>query len=119
MSLPDINKQCRAFYDQGEHPEKFTDRSLWDFFNDTSPFWYRGYFIDPKATESQVDSTLSLYYCKKIIVGHTIVDNISSLYQGKVIAIDVDEHQGNNQALLIKNKKLYKIDLTGQMQLLE
>jgi Calcineurin-like phosphoesterase len=119
MSLPDINNQCRPFYALGEHPEKFTDRSLWDFFNDSSPFWYRGYFLEPKATESQIDSTLALYHCAKIIVGHTIVDNIVSLYHGKVIAIDVNEHEGNSQGLLMENRKDYKIKQTGLKELLE
>jgi hypothetical protein len=121
MTLPDINNQCRPFYDQGQHPEKFTDRSLWDFFegNNISPFWYRGYFLEPKAPESQIDETLALYHCKKIIVGHTILDNVSLLYNGKVIGIDVNEHEGNAQGLLIKNKREYEINLTGQEKLLE
>jgi len=121
MSLPDINNQCRPFYDQGQHPENFTDKSLWDFFDghNVSPFWYRGYFLEPKAEESQIDSKLDLYHCKKIIIGHTIVDNVSSLYNGKVIAIDVNEHEGNSQGLLIENKQAYKINLTGKKELLK
>ena len=121
MTLPDINKQCRPFYDLGYHPEEFTDKGLWDFFegNNISPFWYRGYFLEPKASESQVDSTLALYRCKKIIVGHTIVANVSRLYNGKVIGIDVNEHQGNAQGLLIENKQEYGINLTGKKKLLE
>jgi hypothetical protein len=121
MTLPDINNQCRPFYDQGLHPEKFTDKGLWDFFegNNISPFWYRGYFLEPKAPELQVNRTLALYHCKKIIVGHTIVDNVSRLYNGKVIGIDVNEHEGNSRGLLIKNKQEYEINLTGKKRLLE
>ncbi|HJU46374.1 MAG TPA: hypothetical protein VJ647_06285 [Chitinophagaceae bacterium] len=45
--------------------------------------------MDPEATEAQVDETLSLYGCKKIFVGHTIVPSIRSLYDGKVMAVDL------------------------------
>jgi Calcineurin-like phosphoesterase len=115
-----INYNCRPFYDMGEHPEKFTDTTLWAFFDEDniSPFWYRGYFTGLKATQGLVDSTLAFYQCKQIIVGHDIIDNVGSFYQDKVYGIDVNEHLGNTQGLLIESGKFYRVDRVGNKFLL-
>lgn len=110
MSVEAINNACRPYYDK---PRKSIPDSLQLFFGAKGPFWYRGYFMEPNATEAGVDSTLQLYGVNKIFVGHTIVDNIQSLYNGKVIAVDVDEHDNNHQALLINQDKYYRIDDKG------
>ncbi len=113
-----INDSCRAYYDLGVQHKKFPDHTRWAFFDghNVSPFWYRGYFLDPQASQSLVDSTLAFYHCKKIIVGHDIIDNIACFYDCKVFGVDVDEHEGNAQGLLIEKNKYYKIDLTGKKQ---
>jgi Calcineurin-like phosphoesterase len=109
-----INSDCREYYDQGAHPEKFPDKDLWKFFDETSPFWYRGYFTEPKATQALVNNTLSFYQVNKIIVGHDIIDSVSAFYQDKVIGIDVNEHEGNSQGLWIEGGSYFKIDLSGK-----
>ena len=60
-----------------------------------------------------VDSTLSFYQVR-VVVGHDIINSVSSFYQGKVIGIDVNEHEGNSQGLLIENNTYFKIDLIGK-----
>ncbi len=104
-----INDSCRAYYDQAMDPENFPDKTLWAFFDghNVSPYWYRGYFLDPRATQQLVDSTLSFYHC------HDIIDNVACFYQCKVFGIDVNEHEGNAQGLLIEKNKFYKINLIG------
>ncbi len=110
-----INSDCREYYDKAMQPDKYPDKNMWRLFDgDYAPFWYRGYFLEPRATQGLVDSTLSFYQVGKIIVGHDIIDSVSSFYQGKVIGIDVNEHEGNSQGLLIENNTYYKIDLTGK-----
>lgn len=112
-----INSDCREYYDQNMPPDKFPDKNMWRLFDgEYSPFWYRGYFLEPRASQGLIDSTLSFYQVDKIIVGHDIIDSVSAFYQGKVIGIDVNEHEGNSEGLLIENNTLYKIDLTGQKQ---
>jgi hypothetical protein len=115
-----INNNCRPYYDLGDSPEQFSDTTLWAFFdgNNISPFWYRGYFTDPKATQGLVDSTLNFYQCRQIIVGHDIIENIGSFYQGKVFGVDVNEHEGHTQGLVIESGKFYRIDLNGHKFLL-
>jgi hypothetical protein len=115
-SISKINEECRPFYDQALNPEKFKNKDLWSFFDgrNISPFWFRGYFTNPRASQDLVDSTLAFYDVGKIIVGHDIIDSVGSYYQGKVIGIDVNEHAGNAEGLLIEGKKEYRVGLTGE-----
>lgn len=114
------NDKCRPYYDQYLHPENFTDKNLWAFFdgNNISPFWYRGYFTDPKASQAFVDSTVAFYQCHQIIVGHDVVVAVAPFYQDKVFGVDVNEHAGNAQGLFIESGKFYRIDIMGHKYLL-
>jgi Calcineurin-like phosphoesterase len=111
LSLQAMNDSSRPFY--ATHIDSIPDRIFRFYGGDNSPFWYRGYFKSPRATLGQVDSTLSLYGVKQIIVGHTVLSDITQLYGGKVIGIDVNEHAGNAQALLIEEDKYYRVGTKG------
>lgn len=117
MPIADINARCRPFY---ATPHTEVPDSMQLFMGRSGVFWYRGYFAEPLATTEQVDSTLHLYGVKKIVVGHTIVDKkISTRYDGKVIAVDVNQHDGDHQALLIERGKYYRVDEKGEKELLD
>ncbi len=121
MSLKEINNKCRPYYDLAKKPEAFTDKDLWKFFDGTktSLFWYRGYFKDPKASDENIQETLSFYKVKRVIVGHTIIDsNVAFYYGGKVLGIAVNQHKGKHEGALYENKKWYKINTTGSKELL-
>jgi hypothetical protein len=105
-----INATSRPFYDVDY--QKLPD-SLNVFFDDRSPFWYRGYFVHPKASIGLVDSTLAYYRVKKIVVGHDIIEHVAAFYEGNVIGVDVDEHEDTHEALLIENNKYYRLDDKG------
>lgn len=111
LTLQQLNDTCRLYYD---YSRENLPAEVQPLFGSDGPFWYRGYFMDPKATETQVDETLSLYDCKQIFVGHTIVPDIKTLYNGKVVAVDVNHHEGSYQALLIEKGKYYLIDQKGE-----
>jgi hypothetical protein len=109
-----INTNCHPYYDV---KSEIIPAELKPFFSgEDALFWYRGYFKDPKATVGQVDSTLAFYGAKKIIVGHDIINHVDTLYSGKVIGVDVDEHNGVHEALLIEKGKYYRIDDKGNKQ---
>jgi hypothetical protein len=117
MSLDVINEVCRPYYDQGHHLENFSDTSLRIFFGRDALFWYRGYFMDPRASQSFVDSTLAFYHAKRIIIGHTITDsNIASYYEGKIIGIDVNEHEGHSEAILVQKSRISVMDKDGKVR---
>ncbi len=87
-----------------------------------SPLWYRGYFEDwndyKKTSQSEVDAVCNYYKVQKIIVGHTIVEEIKTHFNGKVIGIDVTRHYDNKKnkpsALLIENNVFYAVDELGR-----
>jgi hypothetical protein len=115
LSLKEINKRAQPFYDMYGYDSILNKGKVVPLFDgNTSPFWYRGYFLAPHASISQVDSTLRLYKVKHIVVGHTIVDSIQSLYDGKIIAIDVNYHVGNYEALVIEKEAIYSMNAAGE-----
>ena len=109
-SLEDINGRCRPFYDKAAQAPAGVNV----FFGRNAPFWYRGYFMDPRASRALIDSTLTRYGCKRIVVGHTIVDiNVAAYYNGDVIGIDVDEHAGHRAGAMYRHGKWYVVDDKG------
>src|SRR5215203_5850092 len=120
LSLKKMNNRVRPFYDKSGFDSLLAKANVTTFFDgETSPFWYRGYFMQPKASMAQVDSTLRIFNVHRIIVGHTIVDSIQTLYNGKVIAIDVNHHIGNHQALAIEKDNFYRMNVDGQKRKLD
>ena len=112
QSVDQMNTECRPYYDavRRQIPD-----SLQVFFGPKALFWYRGYFIQPKISMAQLDSTLAFYHCRYILVGHTIVKwNIASYYGGKVVSVDVDEHKGQTAAALYEKGKWYRMDDKGK-----
>jgi len=112
-SLVEINDVLRKYYFLYDSLKKTDDIVMNNLFSTKkSLYWYRGYF-DSTATNEQVLKALSKYDASGIIVGHTIVENVTSLYDGRVIAIDTDHAAGISQGLLIEGNKLYRINDKG------
>jgi hypothetical protein len=110
-SMATINKLARPYYDQ---PHQSIPDSLQVLLGKDGLFWYRGYFEEPKTPASEIDNILQYFNAEKIIVGHTILpENISKHYGGKVIAVDVNYHEGESQALLIEGKTCSIADVSG------
>lgn len=115
LSIDEINRIARD--NIGVPKDKITGKhNLVITSSKIGPYWFRGYFNDP-IDENRLDAILKKYNASKIIVGHTIVDTISSRYNGKVIAVD-EEHQKNisegfMHALLIEKDDFYIIDHRG------
>lgn len=81
---------------------------------DDGPLWYRGYFKDTTFNESQLNTILSFYNKKYIVVGHTPYKEFKLLFDNKIIGIDngimYDQPGG---VLIVKNKCFYKGLVTG------
>ena len=63
--------------------------------------------------ESDLDNTLYSFAVNKIVVGHTIVDDVRYFYNKKVIGIDTDHAEGDTEGLLIENGAEYRVDKAG------
>lgn len=120
LSVQEINSISRPYLGWENLKNTVKDEKVLNIFNSkTGLFWYRGYFDEPPLDEKVLDEILAFQKAKKIVVGHTILDdNIRFHYQGKVLAIDVNQHEGDHQAVFYKDKKWYKLNLTGNKTLL-
>lgn len=69
---------------------------------------YRGYFLDvegsyARASAADVGRILARFDADTIVVGHTLVERITPLYEGRVIAIDVNTPTAASEALVFEN----------------
>ena len=93
------------------------------------PLWYRGYFPDAAresgsvvATSDDIDRILGFYKAKAIFVGHTIVSTVTSLYGGRVVAVQVYPHRDEGtakpemQGLLVKQGAFYRARIDGTIE---
>jgi hypothetical protein len=124
LSLDDINEAVRGNIDLRSSQLAFNEPVRF-LFGGEGPFWYRGYHYGmeeryPRASHAGVDSLLTYYDADAIVVGHTEVSQVSGLYNGRVIAIDVPvEELGCLQALLWQNGRFYRVTGGGQLQPME
>jgi Calcineurin-like phosphoesterase len=118
LSAQKINKMVRPFY--ADTTFEYTDTKTEVLYSNYGPFWYRGYYeASNKATEAQVDSTLSIYRVKHIATGHTVIaDTISSVFNGKVFNTDVHHAKGISEALFIHEGKFYRATASGEKHLI-
>ncbi|MEI3421609.1 MAG: metallophosphoesterase [Butyricimonas faecihominis] len=68
---------------------------------DRGPFWFRGMVKDEEkyspSTPEDVERILEQYGVDRIFVGHTIFDDVTPFFDGKVVAVNVN-NQKNREA---------------------
>ena len=122
LSLSQINEIARMNWDKDLYNKKGNDDLANFLIGREGIFWYRGLAMDykyyDKIKENELDEILSFYKAKKIIFGHSIVDDIKKDFNGKIIAIDLKHGQEKNsektKGLLIENGIEYKLDGKGK-----
>ncbi len=88
--------------------------------NENGPIWYRGYFDNSVFCEMKMDSILTFYSMKHIVVGHTQCDVINTLFGSKVLGIDTGvQDEVPSEMLLIKQGKFYRGLSSGERIRLE
>ncbi|HYM93401.1 MAG TPA: metallophosphoesterase [Chitinophagaceae bacterium] len=113
-SITDINELARPFYSNTTY--RYPDPRIDIIYGESGPFWYRGYYMGKRiATPEQIDSTLTKFYVRHIFTGHTIIaDTVSMWYDEKLFDTDVHHAGGKSEALLIEDKKFYRVNPKGQ-----
>ena len=118
ISLQEINNFARPFYADTiyKYPNLQTDI----IYDNSGPFWYRGYYSGDKAVNLQIlDSTLQKFHVSHIVTGHTPVSDTASVwFKGKLFNVDTPHAKGKSDALLIEGNKIYKINIAGEKVLL-
>ncbi len=124
MSLDEINSFIRYNYDTDFSEDNSTAKTL---LSRMGPLWYRGLATDYKyykKIESPIlDKVLTFFKVSKIVIGHTVMDDISTDYDGKVIKIDLKhgttKRSGKTKGLLIENGVEYIVDDIGNKRVLK
>lgn len=112
-SIELINSTAREFYFSSKAAKQNSNKLDNILYSGKySPFWYRGY-IKQTITEPELDKIISNFEVSTIIVGHTIVDDVKTLNNGKVIGIDTDHAGGDTEGVIIEGEKFYRIDMQG------
>lgn len=86
------------------------------------PLWYRGLVTSAddhaRLGEDVIDAILKFYDVDRIVVGHTIVNQVTADYNGKVIRTDVvhgpRKYSPTSQALMIEGSSVYRINTRGE-----
>jgi hypothetical protein len=119
LSLEEINARMRTLLDT-PHREQLTGLDSLLAHSQSSPDWYRG-LAREQAPASFVTQLLAGYGATRLVIGHTPFEEITPLYDGRVVAIDLP-HQENTEAgvmkaLWIENGKYYAVRTdSGQRQ---
>jgi hypothetical protein len=113
LPLKELNDITRSYYTDTTY--NYKDQRLNVIYSDFGPFWYRGYYKPPRAGMAQIDSTLNIYGVNQITTGHTIISTeIRSLYNGKLYNTDVHHAEGQSEAMLIDDKKFWRVNNKGE-----
>lgn len=100
-----------------EERKEASDISAFVFDTKLGPFWYRGMVrSDTKyfpLTLAEVESILKKFNVRRVLVGHTVFDDVTPFFDRKVIAVNVDNQENMKEArgrgILIENGKIYVI----------
>ncbi|MCY1242887.1 hypothetical protein D9M69_589680 [compost metagenome] len=82
------------------------------------------FFNDPsnapthKPSQEELEGVLRYYGGEKLVIGHSVVDEITADYEGRVFKIDVkhgtEKSSGKTLGLLVEQGKEYAVDDLGR-----
>ncbi|WKD50284.1 metallophosphoesterase [Microbulbifer spongiae] len=121
LSLSDINSIVRKGYRRLYYTPTLETKESFLQSSTTGPAWYRGYFKD-NLSQPEVEQSLKAVKAKAVVVGHTLQSKINTLYNKKVIAIDVKHPKDylfslpfrKSEGLLVKNGKYFRLLENGE-----
>lgn len=76
--------------------------------------WYRGYLKPPVLAEAEMDAVLRHLGVARIVVGHTLVDNVGFALGGRVLAVDVRHAKGHSQGALRTPEGWLRVSADGR-----
>lgn len=124
LTIEEVNALMPAGLYKRKADRKKTGGLVYMLHGSYGPVWYRGLVREeakyrPMPADS-LDMILHAYKAERIIVGHTIFDDITKFYGGKVIGVNVDNvanrREGRGRALLIENGEQWIVDDKGKMK---
>ncbi|MFH1701617.1 MAG: metallophosphoesterase [Candidatus Zixiibacteriota bacterium] len=118
-AIGSINSKAREYLGLRSSQRAFHSEATL-LFGSFGPFWYRGFHYEmenkyPLATDEEIDQILKYYGVSSMVVGHTHVDEITRMRDGKIYAIDIPlDELGYFQGLLWESGQFYKVNPNGE-----
>lgn len=114
LTIDEVNKTVPLGLYKRKAERKEAGELIYFLYATYGPIWYRGLVREEEKYHPVSSDTLNLilkrYHAKRIIVGHTIFDEPSFFYNGRVIAVNVDNAKNKaarkGRAVLIEGKKI-------------
>ncbi|MEE9371646.1 MAG: metallophosphoesterase [Saprospiraceae bacterium] len=114
FSIEKINELIRSAIDKVDKSRFSTAERL--VMSSNGPLWYRGH-VNQSLDLSELSKILNYYRVEHIIIGHSVVDKVKSLYNKAIYAIDVRRKKNDEyEALLIENGQFFRITSKGVKQ---
>ncbi len=124
LDLERINETIRSSIDLRSSQLAFDELSRF-LLRNKGPFWYRGYHYEmegdyPMVLSEEIDSLLSFYGAGRIVVGHTEVDSVMSVWNKRIIGIDIPvDELGSLEALLWDDGRFFRVTGNGDLRPIE
>ncbi len=116
LSFEEINRHVRENIGLSE-PEISNPEAKLIFDTKVGVFWYRG-LAKSMMSAAEVDTIMQYLGAQKIVLGHTLQQDIVAYYDGRVICIDLYHEetlrQGFVKALWVENGKGYGLSSKGE-----
>lgn len=118
LSLNTVNDTMRHYLGIGKNKIKDKSSLAFFLFDKMGPIWYRG-LVRPDNRYSPIEEKaladiIKKYGVERIIVGHTIFENIGNHQHGKVIDVNVkNDHNrrtGKDRAIIIEGNDILLIN---------
>ena len=117
LDIPTVNSQMSLGLYKNKAKRKEVSPLVDFLYSNYGPIWYRGLVMQEEKYKPLSSDSLNLilkkYGISKIIVGHTIFKDIRRFYDGRVIAVNVDNEKNRKKkrgrAILIEKHTIYVI----------
>ena len=117
LSIPTVNAQMSHGLYLNKAQRRAESPLTYFLFGSSGPIWYRGMVLgEPKynpITADTLQMVLRRYDVDRVIVGHTIFDDISTFHSKRVIAVNVDNQKNRKhrrgRAILIEDDRIFII----------
>ncbi|MGN1233794.1 MAG: metallophosphoesterase [Candidatus Cryptobacteroides sp.] len=113
LRIPEINAAVSSglFKDRAQ---RYADPLLKALLTNPGPVWYRGLVLDEERYNpiepSELEAVLEYFDADRMFVGHTVMDDITILWDGRVIAVNVDLEEnlrsGRGMAVMLSRGRL-------------
>ncbi len=119
LTLDELNNRVRYFLNFPERNRKYGIENREIIMGMRGPFWYRGFIESdayyPRFSENNLQAVLDHFNVSSVYIGHSNVDTITTLYNNRVVMLDVPfyNYGFSMQALLIEDGVKYLLSTKG------